>query len=84
MAEVVPPASKSVASLPRNWRRCFTFHRKFIQFVLIKNHFHAVKSLSLINLTNHSVSVTHFTIVTILINAVYCIDLLLVLLRLDF
>ena len=92
LAEVVPckdtihilaTALKSMASLTRNWRRCFTLRRKFIQFIwIIKNY--AVKALDLINLTNLSVSITYFTISTILIIIIYRINLLFVLLRSEF
>ena len=68
-------ASKLVASLPINWRRCFTFRQKVVQFVWTKKHFHAVKALGLINLKNLSVSITHFTIGTTLIIMIYCIHL---------
>ena len=93
LVEVVPcvdkihllvTAMKSVVSFPRNWRRCFTFRQKVIQFVWTKKHFHTVKALILINLTNLSVSITGFTVGTILIIIFYCIDLLFVPLRSEF
>ena len=83
LAEVVPredmihllaTESKLVALLPINWRRYFTFRMKVIQFVWTKIKFHAVKGLILINLKNISVSISHFTIGTIIIIIIYRIN----------
>ena len=49
-----------------------------------KNHFHAVKALGLINLMNLIVSITHFTIGTILIIMIYRMNILFALLRSEF
>ena len=51
---------------------------------LNKKLFCAVKALGLINLTNISVSITHFKISIILIIMIYCTNILLVILWLEF
>ena len=48
-------ALKSVASLPRNWCRCFTFRWNAIQFVCTKIHCYAVKDVGMINCKNLTV-----------------------------
>ena len=69
--------AKKLASL-------FHIHSKSHTVHLNKKHFHAGKALGLINITNFSVSIPHFTIVTILIIKIYCNNSLFVFLLSEF